>query len=94
MKTIRVLRNTGSHLPHFSEGQVVEVPDETADLLCGLSLAELLKTTPPEPLRAVPDNPSILAAEEKLQEIKERWTAPLPPPKHKRQPKTKSEPKE
>lgn len=97
MKTIRILRNTGNHLPRFTEGQVVDVPDETADLLCGLALAELLKTVPPEPLRAIPENPSIVAAEAKLKEIKDRWTAPAPTPqtpKAKRQPKTKPESKE
>lgn len=95
MKTIRVLRNTGNHLPRFTEGQVVDVPDETANLLCGLKLAELLKTIPAEPLRAVPENPSIVAAEAKLNDIKERWTAPAPePPKHKRHPKSKPEFKE
>lgn len=73
MKTIRVLRSTGSHLPTFSEGQVAKVPDETADLLCGLDLAEVLEAVPDEPLEAIPENPSIKAAEEKLQEIKNRW---------------------
>jgi hypothetical protein len=102
MKTIRVLRNTGNHLPRFAEGQVVDVPDQTADLLCGLNLAELLKTVPDQPLMAIPDNPSVLAAEDKLQEIKDRWTSgrganespPQPAPKSKRQPKTKSDSKE
>lgn len=94
MKKIRVLRNTGRHLPRFTEGQVVDVPDQTADLLCGLNLAELLETIPDEPLQAIPANPSILAAEDKLQEIKQRWTAPPPQPKYKRQSKTKSESKE
>lgn len=98
MKTICVLRNTGATLPRFSEGQVVSVEDQTADLLCSLNLAELLKTIPEEPLRAIPENPSILAAEAKLNEIKERWTSgeptaqPTPRPKHR--PKTKPESKE
>ena len=94
MKTIRVLRNTGANLPHFTEGQVVDVPDETADLLCGLHLAELLKAIPSEPLQAVPENPTILAAEAKLQEIKEGWLAESPQPKPKRQSKTKPESEE
>ena len=102
MKTIRVLRNAGASLPHFTEGQVVDVPDQTADLLCGLNLAELLKTVPQEPLRAVPENPSIIAAEATLKEIKDRWTdgvgqiespaQPIVRPRHR--PKTKPETKE
>jgi hypothetical protein len=63
MKNVRVLRNTGANLPRFTEGQVVDVEDETAELLCGLNLAELLKAIPDEPLRAIPENPSIMAAE-------------------------------
>lgn len=99
MKTIQVLRNTGSHLPHFTEGQVVDVPNETAELLCGLNLAVLLKTIPDEPLQAIPENPTIVAAEAKLAEIKDRWLSGNPPlegplSKSKRQPKTKPESKE
>ena len=94
MTAIRILRNTGANLPRFTEGQVVDVPADTAALLCGLALAEVLETTPPAPLRAVPENPTILAAEEKLQEIKQRWTAPPQPPKPKRQSKHRSESKE
>lgn len=98
MKTIRVLRNTGGNLPRFNEGQVVDVSDETADLLCGLYLAELLKAIPDEPLRAIPENPSIVAAEAKLTEVKHRWTAGQganePPPKQKRHSKTKPKFKE
>ena len=97
MKTIRVLRNTGVDLPRFTEGQVVDVPDDTANLLCGLKLAELLKTIPDEPLRAIPENPSILAAEVKLAEIKEGWLSgdtPQEPLKPKRPQKTKLDSKE
>lgn len=95
MKTIRLVRNTGASLPRFTEGQVVDVPDETADLLCGLKLAELLKAVPDQLLQAVPENPSIVAAEAKLNEIKERWTGePERPPKPKHRPKTKPESKE
>lgn len=97
MKTIRILRNTGVDLPRFTEGQVVDVPDEAANLLCGLKLAELLKTIPDEPLRAIPENPSILAAEAKLAEIKHDWMSgdtPQDPPKPKRSPKTKLDSKE
>ena len=94
MQTIRILRNTGAKLPHFTEGQVADVPDEIAELLCGLHLAELLKAIPDKPLRAVPENPTILAAEAKLQEIKEGWLAESPQPKPKRQSKTKPESEE
>lgn len=81
---------------------MVNVPDQTADMLCSLSLAELLKTIPEEPLRAIPENPSILAAEDKLAEIKDRWmngegvneAAPQSPPQRKRHPKTKPDSKE
>lgn len=94
MKTIRLLRSTGLNLPRFTEGQVADVPDETAELLCGLSLAEVLKTVPDEPLRAIPDNPSIVAAEAKLAQIKEGWLGggtPLEAPKHRRRPGRKSD---
>lgn len=84
MKSIRILRNTGAGLPHFTEGQVVGVPDETADMLCGLKLAVLLKTIPVEPLRAIPAASAIVADEDSSQE----------PSKPKRQYKTKSDPKE
>jgi len=101
MKKIRLLRSTGPSLPRFSEGQVVEVPEDTADLLCGLNLAEVIEMVPDKPLQAVPENPSIVAAEAKLKDIKDRWTkgeaedaAPPPPPKPKRQPKTKTKTKE
>ena len=93
MKTIRIVRNTGADLPRFTEGQVVDVPDGTADLLCGLKLAELLRTIPDEPLKAIPENPTILAAEAKLAEIKEGWLDP-DPPKQKRPTKTKLDSKE
>lgn len=93
MKTIRIVRNTGADLPRFTEGQVVDVPDGTADMLCGLKLAELLRTIPDEPLKAIPENPTILAAESKLAEIKEGWLDP-DPPKPKRPTKTKSDSKE
>lgn len=63
MKKIRILRNTGADLPRFTEGQVSDVADEIADMLCGLKLAELLRTIPDNPLQAVPENPSIVAAE-------------------------------
>lgn len=96
MKTIRILRNTGANLPRFSEGQVVNVQDSVADLLCGLAIAELLKAIPGEPLKAVPDNTTIVAAEQKLAEIKEKWVGRTDdtPAKPKRQFKTKPEIKE
>ena len=95
MKTIRVLRNTGVHLPRFAEGQVVDVDDQTAELLCSLNLAELLKAIPGEPLKAIPENPTILAAESKLADIKSRWTEDVAPlSKSKRQVKTKPESEE
>lgn len=75
MKTIRVLRSTGNNLPHFTEGQVVDVRDDVADLLAGMNLAEVLKAVPEEPLRTVADNPSIQAVETRLIETKERWIA-------------------
>lgn len=78
MKTIRVLRSTGNNLPHFTEGQVVEVHDDVANLLAGLSLAEVLKAVPAEPLCTVEDNPSIQAAEARLMETKEKWLAGKP----------------
>ena len=92
MQRIRVLRNTGQNLPRLAEGQVVDVPDDTADLLCRLNLAVLLKAIPSEPLAAIPENPTIQAAEEKLEEIKDRWTKE-PPLRSKRQ-KAKLDPKE
>ncbi len=102
MKTIRILRNTGANLPPFTEGQVVNVADNAAELLCGLGLAEVLKAVPDEPMRAIPENPSIVAAEAKLNEVKDRWmtgkganeTPDQSPPKSKRPPKTKPELKE
>jgi len=101
MKKIRLLRSTGPSLPRFSEGQAVEVPEETADLLCGLNLAEVIEMVPDKPMQAVPENPSIVAAEAKLEQIKDKWTSgetdkasPPPAPKAKRQPKTKPKTKE
>ena len=85
MKTVRVLRNTGAHLPRFSEGQVVGVDEQTAELLCSLNLAELIKTIPAEPLQAIPAKPTILATEHAPE-------APLS--KTKRQVKTKPESEE
>lgn len=79
MKTIRLLRSTGLNLPRFTEGQVADVPDETAELLCGLSLAEVLKTVPDEPLKAIPEHPSITATEAEGES-----------PKHRRRPGRKS----
>ena len=85
MKRICVLRNTGSHLPRFTEGQVVDVPDEIAELLFGLKLAELIQTIPDEPLKAIPEKPTILATD----------IAPEAPlSKSKRQVKTKPESEE
>lgn len=101
MKTIRVLRSTGNHLPRYAEGQVVDVPDHSADLLCELGLAEVIRAIPAEPLQAVPENPSIVAAEQKLRDIKDRWLGdadtsesadkprPKPRPKQKNKPDTK-----
>ena len=95
MKTVHVLRNTGAHLPRFAEGQVVDVDDQTAELLCSLNLAELLKAIPGEPIKAIPENPTILAAELKLAEIKSRWTEDVAPlSKQKRHQKTKPESEE
>lgn len=59
-----MLRSTGANLPRFSEGQVVNVQDSVADLLCGLAIAELLKAIPGEPLKAVPENPTIVATDD------------------------------
>jgi hypothetical protein len=82
VKTIRVLRNTGSHLPRFTEGQVVDVADETAVVLCSLHVAEVLRTIPVEPMKAVPEEPAIMAVDEESQ------------PKQKRNQKTKLDSKE
>jgi hypothetical protein len=77
------------------EGQVVDVSDDTASLLCSLNLADVIKAIPAEPLTAVPDNPTIMAAEDDLQAIKEGWISEQPePPKHKRNHKTKTDSKE
>lgn len=58
---IKVLRNTGANLPNFTEGQVADVSDDVAELLCGLRIAEILHAIPDEPVRAVPDSPGIQA---------------------------------
>jgi hypothetical protein len=95
VQTIRVLRSTGGNLPRFAEGQVVDVSDDTARLLCGLNLADVIKAIPEEPLAAVPENPTIMAAEHDLQAIKDGWISEEPePPKYKRHQRTKHEAKE
>jgi hypothetical protein len=83
VKKIIVLRNTGADLPRFSEGQVVDVQDKVAELLCGLKLAEVLQAVPPETLHAVPDISTVLTAEDVAE-----------PPQPKRPSKTKPESKE
>jgi len=65
LKKIRVLRSTGSDLPQFTEGQVAEVDEATAELLCKLNLAEVIKAIPPKPVAAVPDEPGIQADQDK-----------------------------
>jgi hypothetical protein len=46
MPKIKVLRNLGQGLPDYREGQTVQVSNEVADQLCGLSLATLAESTP------------------------------------------------
>ncbi len=56
---IEVLRSLGRGLPSFSEGQVVEVDNETGEALCSKGLAvAVIQAVPPEPIKGIPPKQS------------------------------------